>query len=67
MLGNVLGWFKFGSKKDNKNKITTEEVQSIAMISVTGVSEEAALKMLSDAGFTNVKTEHVEDEKNQEV
>lgn len=66
VLGNVLGWFKFGSKKDNKNKITTEEVQSIAMISVTGVSEEAALKMLSDAGFTNVKTEHVEDEKTQE-
>ena len=66
VLGNVLGWFKFGSKKDNKNKITTEEVQSIAMISVTGVSEDAALKMLSDAGFTNVKTEHVEDEKTQE-
>lgn len=36
------------------------------MISVTGVSEDAALKMLSDAGFTNVKTEHVEDEKTQE-
>lgn len=66
VLGNVLGWFKFGSKKDDKNKITTEEVQSVAMLSVTGVSEEAALKMLSDAGFTNVKTEHVEDEKTQE-
>ena len=66
VLGNVLGWFKFGSKKDDKNKITTEQVQSIAMISVTGVSEDAALKMLSDAGFTNVKTEHVEDEKTQE-
>lgn len=59
VLGNVLGWFKFGSKKDDKSKITT-------MISVTGVSEDAALKMLSDAGFTNVKTEHVEDEKTQE-
>lgn len=66
VLGNVLGWFKFGSKKDDKSKITTEQVQSIAMISVTGVSEDAALKMLSDAGFTNVKTEHVEDEKTQE-
>lgn len=66
VLGNVLGWFKFGSKKNDKNKITTEQVQSIAMISVTGVSEDAALKMLSDAGFTNVKTEHVEDEKTQE-
>lgn len=66
VLGNVLGWFKFGSKNDDKNKITTEQVQSIAMISVTGVSEDAALKMLSDAGFTNVKTEHVEDEKTQE-
>lgn len=66
VLGNVLGWFKFGSKKDDKNKITTEEVQPVAMLSVTGVSEEAALKMLSDAGFTNVKTEHVEDEKTQE-
>lgn len=67
VLGNILGWFKFGSgKKNDKTKITTEEVQSIAMISVTGVSEDAALKMLSDAGFTNVKTEHVEDEKTQE-
>lgn len=66
VLGNVLGWFKFGSKKDDKSKITTEQVQSIAMISVIGVSEDAALKMLSDAGFTNVKTEHVEDEKTQE-
>lgn len=66
VLGNVMGWFKFGSKKDDTNKITTEQVQSIAMISVTGVSEDAALKMLSDAGFTNVKTEHVEDEKTQE-
>lgn len=66
VLGNVLGWFKFGSKKDNKNKITTEEVQSVAMLRVTGISEEAALKMLTDAGFTNVKTEHVEDEKTQE-
>lgn len=66
VLGNVLGWFKFGSKKDNKNKITSEEVQSVAMLSVTGISEEAALKMLTDAGFTNVKTEHVEDEKTQE-
>ena len=68
VLGNVLGWFKFGSKKDDKNKITTEEVQSVAMLSVTGVSEEAALKMLSDAGFTNVKTEHVDvpDVKNYE-
>ena len=66
VLGNVLGWFKFGSKKDNKNKITTEEVQSVAMLSVTGISEDAALKMLTDAGFTNVKTEHVEDEKTQE-
>lgn len=66
VLGNMLGWFKFGSKKDDKSKITTEQVQSIAMISVTGVSEDAALKMLSDAGFTNVKTEHEEDEKTQE-
>ena len=67
VLGNVLGWFKFGSgKKDNKTKITTEEVQSVAMIKVTGYSEEAALKLLSDKGFTNVKTEHVQDDKTQE-
>ena len=50
VLGNVLGWFKFGSKKDNKNKITTEEVQSIAMIGVTGVSEDA----VSDNNTTDI-------------
>lgn len=71
VVGNVLGWFKFGNGgskpgKDKDSKITTEEVQSIAMISVTGVSEDAALKLLSDKGFTNVKTERVTDEKTQE-
>lgn len=66
VLGNILGWFKFGSKKDDKTKISTEEVQSIAMIDVTGLSEDAALKMLADKGFTNVKSEHEQDEKTQE-
>ncbi len=68
VLGNILGWFKFGpgKGKDDKSKISTEEIQSIAMIDVTGLSEDAALKMLKDAGFTNVKSEHEEDEKTQE-
>lgn len=67
VLGNILGWFKFGSKKnDTTSKISTEEVLSVAMINVSGYSEEAALKLLEEKGFTNVKTEHVEDEKTQE-
>lgn len=69
VVGNVLGWFKFGKPKADNNKdskITSEEVQSIAMINVTGVSEDAALKLLSDKGFTNVKTERVTDDKTQE-
>lgn len=67
VLGNVLGWFEFGSgKKNTESKISTEEVQSIAMIQVVGYSEEAATKLLSEKGFTNVKTEHVQDDEAQE-
>ncbi len=67
VLGNVLGWFKFGSgKKTTESKISSEEVESIAMIQVVGYSEEAALKLLDEKGFTNVKVEHEEDEETQE-
>lgn len=69
ILGNVLGWFKFGSlnnKKDKEPTISTEEVQSIAMINVIGYSEDAALSLLKEKGFTNVKSEHEQDEKTQE-
>lgn len=51
VLGNVMGWFKFG------NKTTTEAQNEVRMISVEGISEEEAVKMLKDAGFVNIKTE----------
>lgn len=64
VLGNVMGWFKFGDK-DKTTKASTEDViDEIAMIEVSGYSEEAALKMLKELGFTNVK---VESEKNDDV
>ena len=58
ILGNVMGWFKFGHKD---NKTTVEEGAPVAMIDVKGYSEEAAVKMLKDLGFTNIKIEYVED------
>ena len=66
VLGKVMGWFKFG---DNKDKTTAdtgsiEVIDEIEMQDVVGLSEQAALKILSDAGFTNVRSEH---ENNPEV
>lgn len=65
LLGNFLGWFKFG-KKDKKTTgdTGTEKVEELVMLDVLGYSEDAAVKLLEREGFTNVK---VEKEKNQEV
>lgn len=59
VLGKLLGWFKFGDKKTTTASDTVSEVEEeIPMEDVIGISEEAALKILGDAGFTNVKSEH---------
>lgn len=66
VLGKVLGWFKFGDKKATTGSSDTasETVEQIAMEDVIGISEDAALKILKDAGFTNVQSVH---ESNTEV
>lgn len=65
VVGNVLGWFKFGSKKE-KTTTELEKIQGIVMIDVKGYSEEAAIKMLNDLGFTNVRAEKETNEETQE-
>ena len=67
VLGKVMGWFNFGDKKDNSSENTDsgiEVVDELEMQDVVGLSETAAEKILSDAGFTNVRFEH---ESNPEV
>ncbi|MBQ9233433.1 MAG: PASTA domain-containing protein, partial [Lachnospiraceae bacterium] len=69
VLGKVLGWFKFGDKNTtvaptNDANNVSEETAQISMEDVIGISEEAAIKILKDAGFTNVKSVH---ENNTEV
>lgn len=56
VLGNVLGWFKFGKNKETTTG-TEESANKQAMIDVTGYSEDAAVKMLKDLGFVNVTVE----------
>ncbi len=70
-VGNFLGWFNFGDK--NKKTTTgtdssTEEVVDIVMIDVTGVTQEAAIKMLVNEGFNkdNILIEIVADDEAQE-
>ncbi|MCM1209850.1 MAG: Stk1 family PASTA domain-containing Ser/Thr kinase, partial [Ruminococcus sp.] len=67
VLGRFMGWFKFGDKKnDTKSKSESEQVEDLVMIDVTGVSENAALKMLDREGFTNVKVVEEENQETQE-
>ncbi len=70
ILGNVLGWFKFGDKdkKNSKTDTASEQVEEILMIDVTGVTQEAAIKMLKNEGFEerNITVQKVADEKIQE-
>lgn len=57
ILGSVMGWFKFGKKdKDPSSASDTEQSNEVAMIEVTGYSEDAAVKMLKNLGFVNVET-----------
>ena len=78
LVGSVMGWFKFGSKKDKDTTETSTEVTTesttedtteatteealIKMLDVQGLTVEKALKNLEEAGFKNVRTEEVFDE-----
>ncbi len=70
IIGNVLGWFKFGDKsgKDSKTETASEQIEEIVMIDVTGVTQEAAIKMLKNEGFMekNITVQKVTDEEIQE-
>lgn len=78
LVGSVMGWFKFGSKKDKDTTETSSSVSTeattentteasteealIKMIDVQHYTLEKALKNLEEAGFKNVRTEEVYDE-----
>lgn len=64
VLGNVLGWFKGGDKKKATTTTEVGGVQDLVMKDVLEYSEAAAVKLLEDEGFTNVK---VVQENNQDV
>lgn len=71
-VGNFLGWFNFGDKSkkttEDPKASTEEKVEDIAMIDVTGVTQEAAIKMLKNEGFKeeNILIEMVTDDEAQE-
>ena len=74
VIGNVMGWFKFGKSEDKTTvadtatgTATTQEKQEVVreMIDVVGLRDRAAEKSLKDAGFFNIKIETVNDDKVQ--
>jgi serine/threonine-protein kinase len=72
LLGNLAGWFKFGSKNDttdtesSTDTSTSEEtqVEEVDMISVVGYAQDKAVELLGKLGLTNVT---VQTEENTEV
>jgi len=71
-VGNFLGWFNFGEKGKkttaDSSASTEKVVEDIVMIDVTGVTQEAAIKMLTNEGFKkeNILIEVVNDDTVQE-
>ena len=74
VIGNVMGWFKFGKSEDkttvadtSTGTATTQEKQEVVreMIDVVGLRDRAAEKSLKDAGLFNIKIETVNDDKVQ--
>lgn len=74
VIGNVMGWFKFGKSEDkttvaatNTGTATSQEKEEVVreMIDVVGLRDRAAEKSLKDAGFFNIKIETVNDDKVQ--
>lgn len=70
IVGNVLGWFKFGSSSNDdkdKDKTTTEkETKKVEMIDLKGMDIEKARKELSDLGLGIRVKEMKEDDKFKE-
>lgn len=66
IIGNILGWFHFGSK--NKNTTATSEATTekalYDMQDVVGMTQLAAEKILKDSGFSNITFVN---EKNEDV
>ena len=75
IVGNVMGWFKFGGSSTEASTVNTEQVSGtdtastvseekvIEMIEVMGYTQLSAEKSLKDAGFTNIRFEEAYDEK----
>lgn len=66
IIGNILGWFHFGSK--NKNTTATSEATTEKVLydmqDVVGMTQLAAEKILKDSGFSNITFVN---EKNEDV
>ena len=77
IVGNVMGWFKFGGSKEDTTAsvaviasdsagVVTEkpsEERVLEMIEVEGYSQMAAEKRLKDQGFMNIRVETTYDDK----
>jgi len=79
IVGNVMGWFKFGGSGDSTTDPVTEsnsavgsstasdtaasEEKVLEMIEVEGYTQLAAEKSLKDQGFMNIKIETAYDDK----
>jgi serine/threonine-protein kinase len=58
LLGNLAGWFKFGSNKDKSSTDTEqEELEEVEMINVVGYAQDKAVSLLESMGLTNVTVE----------
>ncbi len=56
LIGSLKKGFGFGGNKDKtEDTAISEEAQMLPMIEVCGVSQDAAIKLLKDAGFENVE------------
>ena len=66
IIGNILGWFHFGSK--NKNTTATSEATTEKVLydmqDVVGMTQLAAEKILKESGFSNITFVN---EKNEDV
>jgi serine/threonine-protein kinase len=68
LLGNLAGWFKFGSRKNTTDASDTssqeEQVEEVDMINVVGYTQDKAVELLEKLGLTNVT---VQTEENTDV
>jgi serine/threonine-protein kinase len=64
LIGNLAGWFKFGSSKNTSEDSQEEQVDEVEMINVVGYTQDKAVELLEKLGLTNVS---VEVEENSDV